>query len=115
MIAPMSTVPAVAEAPGANVTEKEQLAPVAKVPEQPLVNVKFDPLVPPTVTLPMVSGAVPLLVSVTVCAGLLAPGAVPAKVRPVVDSVAPGVSEVPAKATVWVAVAALVTTLTVAE
>ena len=106
---PVKTMLAVALPPGVKVTESVQLAPMASVVEQVLVRVKFVVLL--LVRAMPVSVAVPLLVSVTVCAALVVPGRVPVKARPEVERVAVGAVAVPESVMVWVALAALVTTV----
>src|SRR5215813_5079053 len=80
-------------AAGENVTLTVQLALTPSVfglSGQLLFDEKSPPLAPPIATPVIVSGAVPVLVSVTVCAGLVVPTFWLANVRPLGVSVAVG-------------------------
>ncbi len=65
---------------GLNATLIEQFAPAAKLAPQVLFSVKSDALAPPTVTLEIVSDAVPVFVKVAICDPLVVPTACAAKV-----------------------------------
>jgi hypothetical protein len=81
-------------AAGAKVTVMEQLAPIARPVPQVLVCEKELTLEPVIVMPLMASGSVPLLVTVTDCAGAAVPTRVPAKVNEASESDAVGATEV---------------------
>ena len=90
-------------AAGVKVTEIEQLALTAKLAPQLVVSAKSPEFVPPIMMVLMVSGAVPLLVSVTVWAAADRPSAVAGKVRLAGDTPAVGTpTPVPARDAVCV-------------
>ena len=79
---------------GLKVTLMVQLAPMASVDVQPLVIVKFEGFVPPSVTVMPVSGAVPEFLSVTGMAVVVVPVCTLPKFTAEVR-VAPGVPAMP--------------------
>jgi hypothetical protein len=91
-----------------------QLPPAATLDPQLLVWAKSLALVPERARLVTLKAAVPELLSVIVCAALVAPTVWPAKVRLVGERVATGAAPVPARLTLWGLPVALSATLSVA-
>jgi len=101
-------------AEGVKVTLIVQLAPAATLNPQVLVWAKLLALVPDTVMLVMLKSAVPVFVSVTVCAALLVPTVSFPKATLEGETLTADAVPVPERVTVWGLFEALSVTVTVA-
>ncbi len=101
-------------ADGVMLTLIAQLAPAFRLPPQVVVLLKSDAFVPPIEMLVMVSVSVPVFDRVTVCAAVVVPKGVAAKLSVVGDRETAGAIPVPERETVCGEEAALSLTLRVA-